>query len=146
MYKLVVNVSGKRARIVPKKHALGTAEREFGDLSVEEARANREGLDGAVRDVLRNKGISDAELYTVELPDALRVQAPSAPPEEENPDDHKGPVTKPKNPKKGELNSAENKPETEQTQEPVKPKEEETPPKPNEDLTKTSEQQAEDKK
>jgi len=74
MYKVVVNVSGKRARIVPDSHRLLTAERDFGDITQMDALANRDSLTEAVRGLLADKGILDGDLYTIELPDALTPQ------------------------------------------------------------------------
>lgn len=71
MYKVVVNVSGKRARLVPETHRLLTAERDFGKVTQDEALANREHLTDAIRDLLASKGIEDGKLYSIELPDAL---------------------------------------------------------------------------
>ena len=73
MYRVVVNVSGRRARIVPEAHKLMTAERDFGTLSVEDALANKETLHDAVLGLLADKGITNAETYSVELPDELRT-------------------------------------------------------------------------
>lgn len=136
MYKVVVNVSGKRARIVPANHKLGTAERLFGELSQEDALANKDGLQGAVLSLLADRGITDGDLYTVELPDALVPAGVLANPLPDEADEtkkaskEKGPVTKPENPKEGEQNSPQNKPET-QNQEPATGKQPtETQPKP----------------
>lgn len=132
MYRVIVNVSGRRARIVPAAHKLMTAERDFGELSVEDALANKETLTDAVRGLLEDKGITNADTYSVELPDDLRTDRNPA--ETQATEDtaeaaDKGPVTKPVNPKEGELNAKDNKPENIEKQEKdVKPKEDQAPP------------------
>jgi hypothetical protein len=143
MYKVIANVSGKRARIVPNGHRLQTAERHFGDISAEDALANRDNLIEAVRGLLEEKGVADSELFTVELPDNLTNRGEArTPPAELQESDGKGPVTKPENPKEGEQNSATNKPEQTPTETPKKPVEQENQTKPGDDLPK----QEDDKK
>jgi hypothetical protein len=137
MYKVVVNVSGKRARIVPESHRLLTAERDFGHLTQSEALMNIDGLEDAVRGLLTEKDIQDPELYTVEVPDNLRPDNESEKRAIElEAAQEKGPVTKPENPKEGEQNSETNRPEQKPTETPVKPKTEQTPVKPGENVEK----------
>jgi hypothetical protein len=132
MFRVVVNVSGRRVRIVPEAHKLMTAERDLGQLSVEDALANKDGLEDAVRGLLEEKGISNADTFAVEVPDDLRVDrnpAITKQVEETAAKADKGPVTKPENPKEGEPGSATNKPEDQELQKKtVKPAEEQSPP------------------
>lgn len=119
MYKVVVNVSGKRARVVPKAHRLLVAEREFAKLSQDDALANKDGLTDAVRGLLTDRGLADAHLYSVELPDELSATAngrvlPDEKDDSEKATEAKGPVTKPVNPKEGEKGSPTNQPETQE--------------------------------
>lgn len=109
MYKLVVNVSGKRARIVPETHRLHTAERDFGAISQMDALSNRESLVDGIKSMLADKDITDGDLYSIELPDALvpPTENEQAQLDKQAAAADKGPVTKPKNPKKGEVGSKE---------------------------------------
>lgn len=136
MYKLIVNVSGKHARIVPSAHRLITSERQLGDaLSAQDALNNRDSLEDAVRGILTQNGIKDAEMFTIGLPDILNpakdaeIAATEATRDEQAISNAKGPITKPLNPKEGELNSETNKPEDLKGQDKdLKPKEQEAPP------------------
>ncbi len=123
MYKVVVTVSGKRARLVPKGHHLATSDRELGEISQADALSNRNGLTGAIRNLLVDKGITDSELYSVEVPDALAadevVKAAVVESDFKKATKAKGPVTKPVNPKEGEVGSDTNKPEVELEAAPV---------------------------
>lgn len=150
MYRVVVNVSGRRARIIPEGNKLAVAERDFGVLSLEDAFANKNGIEDAVRELLKYKGVTNGDTFIVEVPDLLRtdvVELPEGAYEEViGATSDKGPVTKPVNPKKGEQNSPENKPEDlEKQKADLKPKEEQSPLS-DEDMkkgeTKESEQQA----
>lgn len=105
MYKVVVNVSGKIARLVPDSHRLLVAERDFGELSEEDALNNRDSLVDAIKGLLADRG-QEPELYTIQLPDVLTDRdAQRTAPEEYKEGDNKGPVTKPVNPKEGEPGS-----------------------------------------
>jgi hypothetical protein len=71
-YKLFVQTSGRIARIVPASSNRMVSETLFGELSSEDALRNRENLPEAVREILRDKGIEDADTYTITVPDNLR--------------------------------------------------------------------------
>ena len=103
MYKVVVNVSGKIARLVPESHKLLITERLFGELSEEDALANRDSLVDAIKGLLADRD-QDPEMYTIQLPDILtsRDAERSTAQDYEEQKDEKGPVTKPINPKEGE--------------------------------------------
>jgi hypothetical protein len=117
MYKVLVNVSGKRARLVPSNRPLNVSERDLGEVSQEDALGNRDNLSNAIRGLLEDNGITDAGIYSIELPDNLapRQELENVEAEEESTTKKtskaKGPVTKPENPKEGEQNSQTNKPE-----------------------------------
>lgn len=113
MYRVVANISGRIARIIPAANARNISERDFGELSLEDALANKDGLEDAVRELLLSKGVTHAETFTVSLPDVLRSDLPSAPAERKIAERGDfGPVTRPDNPKEGEQNSETNRPET----------------------------------
>jgi hypothetical protein len=131
MYRVVVNVSGRRARLVPEGHKLATFERDFGEVSLEDAIANKGGLEEGIRGLLVDKGITNSETYTVELPDNLRedLPTPAGFVTETMNTTGKGPVTRPENPKEGEQNSETNRPEDlEKVEKDTKPKQEQSPP------------------
>lgn len=88
MFKLFVETTSRRARIVPEKSRPGIAERVFGELSNEDALANKDQLVDAVRGILTDKGIQDADLYTITLPDVLLPSKAGTITE-----DNKGPIT-----------------------------------------------------
>lgn len=113
MYRVVANISGRIARIIPAANARNITERDFGELSLEDALANKDGLEDAVRGLLLEKGVTHADTFTVSVPDVLRTDLPSAPAEaEEAKRGDFGPVTRPDNPKEGEQNSETKRPET----------------------------------
>lgn len=136
MYRVVANISGRIARIVPAANARNVSERDFGEISQEDALANKDGLEDAVRDLLKDKGVEHADTFTVSVPDVLRTDLPELPAERaEAKRNDIGPVTRPDNPKEGEQNSETNRPETkDQTKKPSGAKPEEVPPT-NEDNT-----------
>lgn len=75
MYKLFVETSGKRARLVPSASKLGVAERNFGEIDQVTALSNVDTLEAAIKEMLEDKGIEDADLYTIALPDILSPRA-----------------------------------------------------------------------
>ena len=75
MYKLYVETSGKRARLVPSASKLGVAERNFGEIDRVAALSNIDSLEDAIKEMLEDKGIEDAELYVITLPDELNPRS-----------------------------------------------------------------------
>lgn len=107
MYKVVVNVSGKQARLVPAAHRLLVSERNFGEISQADAMNNKDTLEDAIRQLLADRD-QDPDLYTISLPDDLsyRYDDEDTKTVTDDPNvDEKGPVTKPVNPKEGEPGS-----------------------------------------
>lgn len=107
MYKVVVNVSGKQARLVPAAHRLLVSERNFGEISQADAMNNKDTLEDAIRQLLADRD-QDPDLYTISLPDDLsyRYDDEDTKTVTDDPNvDEKGPVTKPVNPKEGEVGS-----------------------------------------
>ena len=78
MYRVVVNVSARRARIIPEKSKPMLGERNLGLLSAADAIANQDNLKEAVLAVLLDRGIANAETFSVEFPDNLRNEHNSA--------------------------------------------------------------------
>lgn len=106
MFKLFVETSGKRARLVPHHSKINVAERNFGEIDRATALNNVDALEDAIRGMLEDKGIEDAELYTITVPDELapRPHATADAEPEANPD--------PKDDRKGKVTEGEKKTET----------------------------------
>jgi hypothetical protein len=71
MYKVLVNVSAKRARLVPKGVKAGVADRSLGEISQSDALNNKDALVDGIRGMLADRGLLDADLFSVDLPDEL---------------------------------------------------------------------------